>query len=136
MTASNDSESSRSGGRLLRLGRMRLLLATVAIVFAGLWAMGAVAAWPALAGFVLIALAALVGAGSGQTIPAALRRDEPSAPRDPLIEAVLTGLPDAVVALDRQGDVVALNAQASAIAPTLRRGEPVSLGLRVPEGPY
>ena len=133
MTATNDSESSRSGGRLLRLGRMRLLLATVAIVFAGLWAMGALAAWPALAGFVLIALAALVGAGSGQTIPAALRRDEPSAARDPLIEAVLTGLPDAVVALDRQGDVVALNAQASAIAPTLRRGEPVSLGLRVPE---
>ena len=133
MTASNDSEGSRPGRRLLRLGRMRLLLATVAIVFAGLWAAGALAAGPALAGFVLIALAALVGAGSVEAIPAALRRDEPSAARDPLIEAVLTGLPDAVVALDRQGDVVALNAQASAIAPTLRRGEPVSLGLRVPE---
>jgi two-component system phosphate regulon sensor histidine kinase PhoR len=46
---------------------------------------------------------------------------------------VLAGLPDPVVALNRQGDVVALNAQASAVAPALRRGEPVSRGLRVPE---
>ena len=52
---------------------------------------------------------------------------------EPLIEAVLAGLPDPVVALNRNGDVVALNARASAIAPALRRGEPVSLGLRVPE---
>src|SRR6202043_1464806 len=46
---------------------------------------------------------------------------------------VLAGLPDPVVALDRHGDVVALNARARAIAPALRRGEPVSLALRVPE---
>src|SRR6266571_3895116 len=52
---------------------------------------------------------------------------------DPLIEAVLAGLPDPIVALNRGGDVVALNARASAVAPALRRGEPVSLGLRVPE---
>ena len=50
-----------------------------------------------------------------------------------MIEAVLAGLPDPVVALDRLGDVVALNARASAMAPALRRGEPVSLALRVPE---
>jgi two-component system phosphate regulon sensor histidine kinase PhoR len=52
---------------------------------------------------------------------------------DPVVEAVLAGMPDPVVALDRNGDVVALNARASAIAPALRRGEPVSLALRVPE---
>ncbi len=46
---------------------------------------------------------------------------------------MLAGLPDPVVALDPQGEVVALNARASAIAPALRRGEPVSLGLRNPE---
>ena len=51
----------------------------------------------------------------------------------PLIEAVLAGLPDPVVALDARGEVVALNAPARVIAPALRRGEPVSLGLRVPE---
>ena len=38
-----------------------------------------------------------------------------------------------MVALDHRSDVVALNAQASEVAPALRRGEPVSLGLRVPE---
>ena len=65
----------------------------------------------------------------------ALPRDEPRAPRigDPLIEAVLAGLPDPVVALDHRGDVVALNARAAAVAPALRPGESVSLGLRVPE---
>ena len=52
---------------------------------------------------------------------------------DPLIEAVLAGLPDPVVALDHRGDVVALNARAAAVAPALRPGESVSLGLRVPE---
>jgi two-component system phosphate regulon sensor histidine kinase PhoR len=51
----------------------------------------------------------------------------------PLIEAVLAGLPDPVVALDSRGEVVALNPPARLIAPALRRGEPVSLGLRAPE---
>src|SRR5712692_10007929 len=133
MAAINDS---RGPPRWLeRLRRLRLVLATAAIVFAGLWAIGALAAAPALLGFALIALAAMVASGRVEATPAALPRDEPSAPRvgDPLIEAVLAGLPDPVVALDRRDDVVAFNARASAVAPALRRGEPVSLGLRVPE---
>jgi two-component system phosphate regulon sensor histidine kinase PhoR len=114
---------------------MRLVLTAAAIVFAGLWMFGALAPIPALAGFVLIAAAALVAAASAEATPAALPRDEPSAPHvgDPLIESVLAGLPDPVVALDHRGDVVALNTQASTVALALRRGEPVSLGLRVPE---
>ena len=44
-----------------------------------------------------------------------------------------SAVPDPVVALDHRGDVVALNARAAAIAPALRPGESVSLGLRVPE---
>jgi two-component system phosphate regulon sensor histidine kinase PhoR len=106
-----------------------------AIAFAGLWMLDAIAALPALAGFVLVAAAALIASARGDVMPAALARDEPRAPRigDPLIESVLAGLPDPVVALDRRGDVVALNARAAAVAPALRPGEPVSLGLRVPE---
>ena len=50
-----------------------------------------------------------------------------------LIDALLAGLPQPVVVLDRQNHVVALNAPAAAILPALRRGEAVSLGLRVPE---
>jgi two-component system phosphate regulon sensor histidine kinase PhoR len=46
---------------------------------------------------------------------------------------VLAGLPDPVIAFDRGGLVVAMNARANALAPALRRGEPVSAGLRNPE---
>ncbi len=133
MAAINDS---RGPPRWLeRLRRLRLVLATAAIVFAGLWAIGALAAAPALLGFALIALAAMVASGRVEATPAAAPKDGPAAPRvgDPLIEAVLAGLPDPVVALDQRDDVVALNARASAVAPALRRGEPISLGLRVPE---
>ena len=128
-------DSVRVGRWVERFRRMRLVLVATAIAFAGLWLFGATAALPALAGFVLVALAALIASARGDIAPAALARDEPRAPRvgDPLIEAVLAGLPDPVVALDRRGDVVALNARATAVAPALRPGEPVSLGLRVPE---
>ena len=133
MTVIHDSD--RVGRWVERFRRMRLVLIATAIAFAGLWLFGATAALPALAGFVLVALAALIASARGDIAPAALARDEPRAPRvgDPLIEAVLAGLPDPVVALDRRGDVVALNARAAAVAPALRPGEPVSLGLRVPE---
>ena len=114
---------------------MRFVLAAAAIVFASLWALGAIAVAPALVGFALIAAAVLVASAGAEAMPAALPRHEPPAARigDPLIEAVLAGLPDPVVALDHRGDVVALNARAAAVAPALRPGESVSLGLRVPE---
>jgi two-component system, OmpR family, phosphate regulon sensor histidine kinase PhoR len=135
MTATHDGESLRPSRWVYGLKRTRLVLAAAAIVFIGLWALGAIAAGAALAGFVLIAGATLIAAASGEAAPAAVPRSEPPAARigDPLIEAVLAGLPDPVVALDRRGDVVALNARAAAVAPALRTGEPVSLGLRVPE---
>src|SRR6266852_4316926 len=120
MAAINDS---RGPPRWLeRLRRLRLVLATAAIVFAGLWAIGAFAAAPALLGFALIALAAMVASGRVEATPAAVPKDGPAAPRvgDPLIEAVLAGLPDPVVALDQRDDVVALNARASAGAAAQR----------------
>jgi two-component system phosphate regulon sensor histidine kinase PhoR len=49
-----------------------------------------------------------------------------------LIEAVIAGLPDPVVVLDKEGRVVALNVAASALAPALRRGEPALFALRMP----
>jgi two-component system, OmpR family, phosphate regulon sensor histidine kinase PhoR len=137
MTATHDSSSSDvQGSRWLQaLRRMRVVLAVTAVVFAGLWLMGEVPAGTALAGFALIAAAMLAAAAGAEVIPAVSPRDEPPAARigDPLIEAVLAGLPDPVVALDGRGDVVALNARAAAVAPALRPGEPISLGLRVPE---
>jgi two-component system phosphate regulon sensor histidine kinase PhoR len=106
-----------------------------ALVFVGLWALGALTAVPAIAGFVLIAASALLDQGTRDPAPAAMRQDERPASRtgDAWLEAVLAGLPDPVIALNRGEEVVAFNSQASTLAPALRRNEPISLGLRVPE---
>lgn len=50
-----------------------------------------------------------------------------------LLEAAISGMPDPVVVLDQDGRVIAFNAQAAMIAPALRRGEPASIALRMPE---
>jgi two-component system phosphate regulon sensor histidine kinase PhoR len=50
-----------------------------------------------------------------------------------LLDAVISGMPDPVVVLDREGRVVAFNAEAAALAPALRLGEPASIALRTPE---
>src|SRR5215469_4610817 len=135
MRATHDSGATRPARWLDGLKRTRFVLAAAALAFGALWLLGAIHAAPALAGFALIAAAVLIATASAETTPALLPRDEPRAPRigDPLIEAVLAGLPDPVVALDHRGDVVALNVRAAAVAPALRPGESVSLGLRVPE---
>jgi two-component system, OmpR family, phosphate regulon sensor histidine kinase PhoR len=112
---------------------MRFVLFAAALVFAGSWAIGAIALLSALTGFLLIALATLVAPTPGEVAPPDLLKNETPVASEPPIEAVLGGLPDPVVALDGQGDVLALNALAVALAPGLRRGEPLSLGLRVPE---
>jgi two-component system phosphate regulon sensor histidine kinase PhoR len=135
MTATTDKEEQAAGRWLDRLRPIRPVLVTAAALFGALWVFGLLSPLPALAGLVLMVAAALIGAAGASAARQAAARAEPLAGRadDALIEAVLSGLPDPVVALDRQGAVVALNARASAIAPALRRGEPLSLGLRNPE---
>jgi len=50
-----------------------------------------------------------------------------------LLTSFLDALSDPAVVLDRDGWVVAFNPAARAVAPGLRRGEPASIGLRIPE---
>jgi two-component system phosphate regulon sensor histidine kinase PhoR len=50
-----------------------------------------------------------------------------------LLDAVVSGMPDPVVVLDQDGRVIAFNRQAAVLAPALRRGEPASIALRMPE---
>jgi two-component system phosphate regulon sensor histidine kinase PhoR len=121
--------------RLQPLQRFRFILVGAGLVLGGFWAIGIVGLWPAVACFVLVVAAALIGIGRVEAERIAVSGDDRQALRvgDPLIEAVLAGLPDPVVALNARGEVVALNAHAGAIAPALRRGEPVSLALRNPE---
>ncbi len=61
--------------------------------------------------------------------PAATRRRE----RYRVIEGVISGVPDAVIALDRANNVLAWNAAAQKIAPALAAGTPLSLSLRSPD---
>jgi two-component system, OmpR family, phosphate regulon sensor histidine kinase PhoR len=122
------------GPGLQALRRMQVPLAA-AVVFAGLWLLGAIAPAPALAGFALIAAAALVENGRREAAPGKESEQARStATNEPGgLQAVLSGLPYPVIALSRREEVIALNAEASAIAPALRRGQSVLLGLRAPE---
>ena len=80
-------------------------------------------------------LAGWFGRRSGQLVGAVGRpADETSAyGAVEVIEAIIAGLPDPVIVLDRDGRAVAFNAGAGALAPALRRGDPASIALRVPE---
>ena len=128
---------SLNEGRAERLSGVRrgvlLVIAAAAIVFASFVVAGALAAAYALAGFAIVAAAAFVAMRSGDErarLAPPLAVSERT--NDPL-RAVVSGLPDPVIALDRDWRVLALNEPARALAPALRQGEPVSLALRMPE---
>jgi two-component system phosphate regulon sensor histidine kinase PhoR len=128
---------SLNEGRAERLNGLRrgvlLIVAAVAIVIASFIMAGALGAAYALAGFAIGAAAAFVAMRSGNE---RVRLAPPLAvserTNDPL-RAIVSGLPDPVIALDRDWRVLALNEPARALAPALRQGEPVSLALRMPE---
>jgi two-component system phosphate regulon sensor histidine kinase PhoR len=120
---------------LAGFGQARLVLATSALVFAALAVAGPLSALQALVGFAVIAAVALIAvaraderAGRASVVPPLAL-----APGDRVIETVIAGIPEPVVALDRDGRVLALNAQAGSLAPALRRGDPASIALRMPE---
>jgi two-component system, OmpR family, phosphate regulon sensor histidine kinase PhoR len=54
-------------------------------------------------------------------------------PQAMLIESLIGGLPGPAIALSRDGSVITFNAAACLIAPSLRRGEPALITLRMPE---
>jgi two-component system, OmpR family, phosphate regulon sensor histidine kinase PhoR len=115
--------------------RNKLPLGAAALVFAALAVLGLLSIVQALAGFAVITAAQLVAA-SGH---AAGTREEPQqlppalAAADPLLDALIAAIPDPAIAVDRDGRVLAVNPPATGLAPALRRGEPASIALRVPE---
>jgi len=111
----------------------RFVIAAAAIVFAGLAVPGILPVGYALIGFAVVTAAALFTMRTRSeddrlALPVAIAEGG-----DDLLRAVVAGLPDPVVALDRDGRVLALNERARALAPALRQGEPVSFVLRMPE---
>jgi two-component system phosphate regulon sensor histidine kinase PhoR len=111
-----------------------LVTATAAIVFAGLVILDALPLGYAIAGFAIMVAAALLALRAGEDVgPLARPIAVSEGAGEPSLDVVVAGLPDPVIALDRNGRVLTLNERARALAPALRQGEPVSLALRMPE---
>jgi two-component system phosphate regulon sensor histidine kinase PhoR len=111
----------------------RLVTIAAAAVFTALTIAGTLPAIYAVAGFAIVMAATIFALRSGKeedrlTQPVAIAERG-----DDLLRALVAGLPDPVVALDREGRVLALNDRARSLAPALRQGEPVSFALRMPE---
>jgi two-component system, OmpR family, phosphate regulon sensor histidine kinase PhoR len=117
-----------------RLLATRHILIAAGLLLLGFAAFGVLSFAEALIAFAVLAGAALIGSEhvAPKALPVPLA--EPSPPRTaPLVDALIAGLPAPVIVLDRDGRVVAFNGRAGTLAPALRRGEPASLALRVPE---
>ena len=127
---------SLTEGRALvsaKFWRAGFVLAAAALVFVVLIAAALLPVAYAVAGFGVIAAAAIAALRSVREQD---RLDRPISnvqTGDDLLRTFIAGLPDPVVALDREGRVIALNDRARALAPALRQGEPVSFALRTPE---
>jgi two-component system phosphate regulon sensor histidine kinase PhoR len=115
--------------------RTSLIIAAAAAVFIIFVATGALGFGQALGGFaVVLAAAAIAGAGGSKVAEILSAQQRSPSPYDgSLLEIVIAGLPDPVVALDRAGRVIAFNTQANAVAPSLRRGELALIAFRMPE---
>jgi two-component system, OmpR family, phosphate regulon sensor histidine kinase PhoR len=134
MTVSDDRGDIRHSRWIVRLLGARFMLGAAAVVLLTFLAFGSLSLTQVLIGLAIIAAAALIGEVGARPDTALPTADRTAAPTsDPLLEAVISGLPDPVVLLDRDGRVVAFNSRAAAIAPALRRGEPASLALRMPD---
>jgi two-component system phosphate regulon sensor histidine kinase PhoR len=116
-----------------RLRAARFVLLAAAIVLSGFVASGALSPAQALAILAaLLAAALLTPAAAAPAAPPADRRSLLS-PGGPLLAVLIDALPEPALALDRDGRVLALNANAKTIAAALRQGESALLVLRMPE---
>ncbi len=110
------------------------MLAAAAVVFASLALGKALAAEWALIGFAVIAGAALIERRASHAIPPPpMNRPSQASVDQHLVDAIIDALPEPVVVLGEGGAVIAYNGPAAELAPALRRGEPASLALRMPE---
>ena len=116
-----------------RMVRARLVLAAAGAVFLGLALMEALTLLQGLAGFVIVAGAALFDVTKLGAVTAPTSQTATPLAADWLIETVIAGLPDPVIVLERDGLVLASNGPARAIAASLMRGAPLSFALRAPD---
>jgi two-component system phosphate regulon sensor histidine kinase PhoR len=91
------------------------------------------AAWPSRLREAWLALIGRLGVDANATLAVVPGGRGLAVPQSQLIEALIGGLPNPAIVLDRGGRVIAFNEAAATIAPSLRRGEPALITLRMPE---
>jgi two-component system, OmpR family, phosphate regulon sensor histidine kinase PhoR len=136
MVISNDQGSAlqEAASWSRRLRRVRIVVPVAAAFFLLVGYLGELSPLQALVGFGVISAAALIEA-SAQTpddFASRSREDTRAHPNDLVIDAVISGMPDPVIVLERDGIVRAFNVKALEIAPALTRGQPLSFALRNP----
>src|SRR4051795_10188225 len=116
-----------------RLRHSAIVLLAAAVSLAVIVVMGDLSALRGLAVFACIAAAALVPWQLHN--PAASREDVPSIRpvETAAVSAIVAGMPDPAVLLDRAGRVIHLNAAAAQLAPALRKNGLAQFALRSPE---
>ncbi|MBY0381191.1 MAG: two-component sensor histidine kinase [Xanthobacteraceae bacterium] len=133
MTLNVSATSEKQSPWLDRIRRSGLVLLVTAIALTGLVVLQGLTVPGALLVFVCIAGASFVpiqlhDANRARNEGDALKLAEGAAAR-----AIVGGMPDPAVLLDRVGRVLQLNAQAAQLAPALRRSELALFALRSPE---
>lgn len=111
------------------------MAAAALVVICGLVVMGSLSLGRGLVAIVLICVAGWIGglvAKRGQRSGGPAVSGATRATVDGL-QDLISALPDPTIVLAPDGRVISFNAQASTMAPALRRGDPVSIALRVPE---
>jgi two-component system, OmpR family, phosphate regulon sensor histidine kinase PhoR len=134
-TSSEQSASVRwdiAPGALFRAGLMMVAAAAVLAVFVARSALGI---GEALAGFAVLSVVALLTGLRRRAPQVLLLPGEPAQPASggSILETVIAGLPDPVVALGRDGRIVAFNDKAALVAPALRHGELAQIAFRIPQ---
>ncbi len=116
-----------------RLRHSAIVLIVAALALSVVVALGELSAVRALAVFLCIAAAALVPWRLHDTAASRddVRRITPV--ESSAVAAVVAGMPDPAVLLDRAGRVIHLNAAAAQLAPALRKSELAQFALRSPE---
>ena len=116
-----------------RLRNAAVILLVAGLVLAAMAVFGDLPVPRALIAFACIVCAALVPwrlRGVDIVVPSTLTANPVEAPA---VAAIVSGVPDPTVLLDRAGRVIHLNAAAAQLAPALRKGELAQFALRSPE---
>ncbi len=116
-----------------RLRHAAIILLAAGLALASLVTLGELPLIPAVAAFALIAAAALVPwrLHDPEATPSDIRTEDPI--EAAAVNAIVAGMPDPAVLLDRAGRVIHLNAAAAQLAPALRKNELAQFALRSPE---